>query len=103
MSRWFPALVALAAASWPMQIQSQRGIPVVQAVACKVEFKGAVLDAARWGGRIVTYDISTGTDGEVTGLKRRVIGGIEHLAALVNLQSFESCIRQWRFEGRGDY
>jgi hypothetical protein len=76
---------------------------MAEAVACKVEFTGAVLDAAKWGGRLVTYDVSTGTDGGVTGLKRRVIAGFEHLATLVNLQSFESCIRRWRFEGRGDY
>ena|SRR5688500_16728064 len=76
---------------------------MVQAVACKVEFKGAVLDAARWGGRLVTYDVSTGTDGGVTSLQRRVIARVEHPATLVNLQSFESCIRGWRFEGRGEY
>jgi hypothetical protein len=78
---------------------------MVEAVACDIEFtgEGGVLDYAVASARFVVYDVSTNGDGAVTSLKRRVIAGFEHLAKLVNLARFESCIRRWRFEGSGKY
>jgi hypothetical protein len=59
-----------------------------------------------WGGQLAVYDVSAGIDGAVTRVKRRVIEGREHMAAiakLVELEAFESCIRRWRFERLGEY
>ena len=55
-----------------------------------------------WGGQLAVYDVSAGIDGAVTPVKRRVIEGREHMAAiakLVELEAFESCIRRWRLNG----
>ena len=74
--------------------------------ACQIEFTNPIdtsPSAGRWGGQIALYVARTGDTGGVVSLERRLIEGREHLPPRVWLDQLESCIRRWRFDGRGDF
>ena len=73
--------------------------------ACQIEFAfpPGAMKHATWGGQIAIYAVAAGRDGAVTAVKRRMMEGREHLAKLVKLAPFESCIHRWRFQERGEY
>jgi len=70
--------------------------------ACHIEFTAAAR-MARIGGRFAIYDVVTDDAGSVIRLNRRIVEGREHVPKMVRLDQFESCIRRWRFNGRGDF
>jgi hypothetical protein len=78
---------------------------MVDVEACQIEFAfpPGAMKHATWGGQIAIYDVSVGSNGAVTAVKRRMMEGREHLAKLVKLAPFESCIHGWRFQERGEY
>jgi hypothetical protein len=103
MSRPFAALLAVVAVS--LSAEAPRGVPMVDVEACQIEFAfpPGAMKHATWGGQIAIYDVSVGSNGAVTAVKRRMMEGREHLAKLVKLAPFESCIHGWRFQERGEY
>jgi hypothetical protein len=103
MLRPFAALLAIIAVA--QSTEAPRGVPMLKVEACQIEFAfpPGAMKHATWGGQIAIYDVSVGSNGAVTAVKRRMMEGREHLAKLVKLAPFESCIHGWRFQERGEY
>ena len=97
--------IALLAALSPVSIvgQSPAPFPMVEVEACTIALTSDVINSARWGGRIATYDASVDAKGTVTALKRRIIDKLEDLAQWVRLDQLEDCLKRWRFAESGNY
>jgi hypothetical protein len=68
--------------------------------ACKLEWAYRDLGAGpRWGGYNV-YDVRTGSDGAAVSITLRTD---RVLPPLARVDRFDSCVRNWRFGGPGDY